>query len=112
MASNYLITLEHVAVKLLAQAGIEGRTALKLLMPLIQGAVDNLEQAGMPQALTGPISRGDTATLEKHLAALEMQPASIRDLYRQLGVESLELGEAKGNMAPGSAEKIRQLLSR
>lgn len=111
IASNYLVTLEQIAVKMLGHAGIENQTALNLLMPLIQGAVDNLNQSGIPQALTGPISRGDIATLEKHLQALDQLPENMGDIYKRLGIESVELGRAKGSMAPGSEEEILRLLS-
>jgi len=111
VASNYLITLESIAVELLATAGIPKQQALSLLMPLIQGSVDTLVQSGLPDAITGPISRGDTKTIEKHLHALGNEPESSLQFYKMMGLEALKLAKARQNMAPGSEILIRDLLT-
>ena len=111
ISSNYLTTLEAMAVELLAGTGISRQDALALLRPLIQGGVDNLANIGLPDSLTGPISRGDSSTVEKHLLAMESAPDSHRKLYKMMGLETLRLASEKGKMAPGSEALIRQLLA-
>ena len=110
VSSNYLATLEATAIKMLTETGISKQNALALLMPLIQGSVDSLSNLGLPDALTGPISRGDVQTIEKHLCAMQKGPESQRSLYKTLGLETLKLAKAKGQMARGSEELIRELL--
>src|SRR4051794_25481484 len=61
MASNFLVTLEAAAERLAATAGV-GRD---LLVPLVRATVENWAALG-PAALTGPIARGDTATVARH----------------------------------------------
>ncbi len=96
VASNYLVVLAALAVQLFAQAGIDSKDALHSLLPLMKGTVHNLEEVGIPQALTGPIARGDSAVVRGHLQQLLPQQAA---LYRLLGKKALELGQAKWQQA-------------
>jgi predicted short-subunit dehydrogenase-like oxidoreductase (DUF2520 family) len=95
-ASNYLVTLTHAAVSLLGQVGIDRDAALTALRPLQHRSVD---VAGLPP--TGPIARGDAATVAAHLRAVgpELEP-----LYRALGRATLPL------VSPAAAAAVRELL--
>lgn len=92
VASNYLVVLTSLAVELFAEAGIRGEEALASLLPLMKGTLSNLEQVGLPQALTGPIARGDGQVVQGHLDHL---PSKLVEIYQGLGVKALELGESK-----------------
>lgn len=92
VASNYLAVLASLAVELFAEAGIERKEALESLLPLMKGTLSNLEQVGLPQALTGPIARGDVQVVQGHLKQL---PPNLVDIYKRLGSKALELGEGK-----------------
>ena len=109
-ASNYLITIEHLAVNILEQTGIEKTTALRLLLPLIRGASENLHQQGLPDALAGPISGGDVNTIRSHLTALSKMPEDYLLLYQSLGLASLEIAREKGKMNADSEQRTRRLL--
>jgi len=95
-ATNYLVTLTHVAASLLERAGLEREAALAAMRPLQHRTVD---VAGLPP--TGPIARGDAATVAAHLRAVgpELEP-----LYRALGRATLPL------VPPRSADAVRELL--
>jgi predicted short-subunit dehydrogenase-like oxidoreductase (DUF2520 family) len=81
IASNFLVTLEESAVRLLQAAGVdEGRARLG---PLVLRTATNWSEDG-PEALTGPIARGDEATVERHLEAIEAECPELLDLYRAL----------------------------
>jgi len=92
VASNYLVVLASLAVELFTEAGIPPEGALASLLPLMKGTIHNLEQVGLPKALTGPIARGDGQVVQGHLEHL---PAKLLDIYRGLGLKALELGETK-----------------
>ena len=81
MAANYTVALAGVAERLAIEAGVPRDIAERLYLPLIRGAVANLE-AGPVAALTGPVRRGDVRTVEAHLSALT---SNDRELYRLLG---------------------------
>ena len=66
IASNFLVTLEGFAERLAGTAGI-GREPLAAL---VQASVANWVALGAQQALTGPIARGDEATVARQRAAV------------------------------------------
>jgi len=114
VASNYLVVLASVAVELFAEAGIQGEDALVSLLSLMRGTLYNLEQVGLPQALTGPIARGDAQVVQGHL---DRMPPKLMDIYRGLGSKALELGENKkaqqGDTYPQEAlNQLKLLLER
>ncbi len=114
VASNYLVTLAALAVRLFEEAGIERQEALESLLPLMKGALQNLEKVGLPQALTGPIARGDVDVIQN---PLEHMPKDISFMYRALGQYTLEIGQEKmiqnGNAyQPEVWEKMRDIFSK
>jgi predicted short-subunit dehydrogenase-like oxidoreductase (DUF2520 family) len=100
IASNYVVVLASVAEGLALKAGVPPADARALYLPLMQGTVANLT-LGPASALTGPVRRGDAATVRRHLAALA--PAD-RALYRALGLVALSLAREAGlGQAPAAA---------
>jgi predicted short-subunit dehydrogenase-like oxidoreductase (DUF2520 family) len=67
MASNFLVTLEQNASRLLSDSGVEDPRAV--LAPLVRRTLENWIADG-PEALTGPIARGDEATVRRHREAI------------------------------------------
>ena len=81
MASNLLVALEESAVELLSAAGIaDGR---ELLSPLVLRSAANWSEHGAA-ALTGPIARGDEATVRAHREALRERAPELLDAYEAL----------------------------
>lgn len=74
IAGNYLVTLFRTASALFDEVGAPPEA----LVPLMERTIAN----GF--ALTGPIARGDRATVEAHLAALEARAPEVAMLYRAL----------------------------
>lgn len=94
MASNLLVALEQSAAELLDRIGIEnGR---ELLAPLVLRSAANWTERG-PEALTGPIARGDETTVERHRAALAEAAPELLALYDALA------GRAKAIAGPVTA---------
>ena len=81
IASNFLVALEESAAELLDSCGVDD--ARELLAPLVLRTAANWAEHG-PEALTGPIARGDEATVARHLAALAEADPDLLDLYRTL----------------------------
>jgi predicted short-subunit dehydrogenase-like oxidoreductase (DUF2520 family) len=97
-AANYAVVLLGVGERLMARAGIAPEEAREALAGLAAGAVANTALHGPASALTGPVSRGDDATIRLHLARLS---AEERPLYCLLGQVALDLARAAG--LPGEA---------
>jgi predicted short-subunit dehydrogenase-like oxidoreductase (DUF2520 family) len=108
IASNYLVTLLALSVKLWQSFGKSEEEAITALLPLVKGTINNIENIGIPNCLTGPISRGDNGTIEKHLKALKIAP-DILAIYRQLGKETLPLAQARGSVDGETAQKLEGL---
>src|SRR5215204_1569400 len=82
MVSGNVTALFDVALEMLAECGLDRKTARSILLPLIASTLRNLETKYPAQALTGTFSRGDVATVKRHLDALKNKEVS--DLYRIL----------------------------
>jgi predicted short-subunit dehydrogenase-like oxidoreductase (DUF2520 family) len=106
-ASNYVVTLYALAERLLMSLGAERTTADAALNPLISAAVENLQTRGIPDALTGPLTRADVGTVSQHLQALETVDSEAAKLYRQLARMTLPLAAARGI----SVEALKRLLA-
>ena len=95
-ASNYGVTLYAIAERLLMQIGAESEVSSLALNTLISGMVRNLQVIGIPDALTGPVVRGDVGTIEAHLEALQLFDPTLAALYRQLAIQTLPLATRRG----------------
>jgi predicted short-subunit dehydrogenase-like oxidoreductase (DUF2520 family) len=77
IASNFLVTLEDAAERLAATAGADR----DLLVPLVRATVENWAAAGGPRALTGPIARGDEATVARQRDAVAERTPDLLPLF-------------------------------
>ncbi|MDQ0378755.1 putative short-subunit dehydrogenase-like oxidoreductase (DUF2520 family) [Amycolatopsis thermophila] len=105
--ANHLITLVDDCVDLLRGAGIGN--AERMLGPLLSAALDNALRHG-DRALTGPVARGDTGTLRKHLAVLEATDPAIVPAYTSLARRTARRAESAGLLEPRAAAEITELL--
>lgn len=105
VSSNYLVTLMKIASDIAATGNIEEETALKILLPLADSSLQNITKEGLEDALTGPISRGDTDTVQKHIMALRDHP-ELYKLYKSLGLYTLSLIE---NLNDSVKEELKGL---
>ncbi len=112
VASNYLVTLMRLSFELLQASGVPEREAYGVLKPLISGTLNNIERVGIPDALTGPIARGDVDTVSDHLSALRQLSETAADLYTRLGQATIEIGTAKGSLPTDAAAQLSRLFSK
>jgi predicted short-subunit dehydrogenase-like oxidoreductase (DUF2520 family) len=80
IASNFLVTLEDVAERIGATAGLPR----ELLAPLVRATVDNWARLGAERALTGPVARGDAETLRRQRAAVQARAPELLELFDAL----------------------------
>jgi predicted short-subunit dehydrogenase-like oxidoreductase (DUF2520 family) len=91
IASNFLITLEATAERVLTTAGVDR----ELLVPLVRATVDNWAALGAERALTGPVARGDDATVARQRAAIAERTPELLRLFDALVDATRELAAAK-----------------
>lgn len=112
VVSNYLVTLIDFGVRLLESTGIPRSSGMKALLPLIQGTVNNIENIGIPTALTGPIARGDLSTILKHLDCLEEMAPELMKLYSWLGFYTARIAVEKGTIDIRAMEEFQRVFIR
>jgi predicted short-subunit dehydrogenase-like oxidoreductase (DUF2520 family) len=97
VASNFLVTLQAAAETIAGGAGLEPEQARALLAPLVRQTVENIAELGPEAALTGPVARGDEATVAAQRAAVEETAPELVDLFDELVRRTRELA---GQEAP------------
>jgi predicted short-subunit dehydrogenase-like oxidoreductase (DUF2520 family) len=80
IAANFLVTLEGAAERLAATAGVPR----ELLVPLARAALENWAANGAEQALTGPVARGDEATIARQREAIEQRAPDLLEAFDAL----------------------------
>lgn len=84
IAANHLVALLGQVQRIAAAADVP----FAAFLPLVRSAIDNVAELGPREALTGPVARGDSGTVSRHLAALSDRE---RDAYLALAREALLL---------------------
>ncbi|MGM0643883.1 MAG: Rossmann-like and DUF2520 domain-containing protein [Thermodesulfobacteriota bacterium] len=111
VASNYLVTLEDFALSLLKEAGLSGEKGYEILEPLIRGTLNNIRNKGPVDALTGPVARGDTAIVERHIIDMEKTSPEFAVLYKLLGMHTLMLARKRGELGSETVSELERLFS-
>ena len=107
-AANHLITLVAQAMDLLRKAGVA--EPARLLAPLLSASLDNALRFG-DAGLTGPVARGDAATVAAHVAALEESTsAPAVAAYVAMARLTADRALAAGILRPADAERLLDVL--
>ncbi len=96
IASNFLVTIEGLAERLARTAGLEREP----LVALVRATVDNWAEQGAERALTGPIARGDEATIARQRAAIAARLPAELELFDALVDATRRLAAARMVTAP------------
>jgi predicted short-subunit dehydrogenase-like oxidoreductase (DUF2520 family) len=90
LASNFLVTLEAAAERIADSAGAERA----LLVPLVRATVENWAALGPERSLTGPVARGDEATVALQRAAIAQRAPDLLALFDALVQATRELASS------------------
>ncbi len=99
IASNFLVTIEGAAERVAATAGVDR----ELLVPLVRAAVDNWAALGPQRALTGPVARGDEATVAAQRDAISERTPELVELFDALVQATRELAAGSRERRDGPA---------
>jgi len=111
LAAGGFVALLDAIAELGAVAGLDEAGALAIYGPLIEGTLGNARALGIEAALTGPMTRGDTGTLDAHLAALRAYAPGVLPLYVAAAHREIDLALDRGALAPETASVMRESLS-
>lgn len=109
LASNYLTALLDASVELGTQGGLPVEKVKQALLPLVETTLKNASQQPFDEALSGPIKRGDVATVRQHLDLLDNQP-ELKNVYCVLGLQTVKLAESSGELGESIAQDLREML--
>jgi predicted short-subunit dehydrogenase-like oxidoreductase (DUF2520 family) len=104
--ANYTVALVGVAERLARGAGVPADIAARIYLPLLGGAVANLNALGPAASLTGAVRRGDEQTIRAHLKALS---AEDRTLYRTVSRAAITLAREAG-LSESAAKRVNDVL--
>jgi predicted short-subunit dehydrogenase-like oxidoreductase (DUF2520 family) len=96
MASNALNAVLDAAMILMAHAGVAREPALRAIAPLARTSLQNALASGPRAALTGPVVRGDAATVAAHTEALRHVESTVAKLYEASALHLLQLARQRG----------------
>lgn len=105
LASNAITALAYTAKQLLPSG-----VPLDALFPLMRGAVENLVSIGLPNALTGPIDRGDVATVQRHIEEIDETTPEVAPAYRALSQVMLSLATQKNVLTTDQIDTLEHVL--
>lgn len=110
LAASGVLAVLAEAQSLWRAAGLAPADALAALAPLTRGALDTAAARGLAGAVSGPIARGDTGVLARHLDALAAAGLQA-DLLLALGRRQLALAEAAGRLDAAQVMALAALLA-
>jgi predicted short-subunit dehydrogenase-like oxidoreductase (DUF2520 family) len=94
-ASNYLVTVLDAALRAYQAAGVPEEVARELARPLATETLANVFRMGPAAALSGPIARGDHATVARQQLAVQRWDPATGALYQALVAPTEDLARRK-----------------
>ncbi|MFM7147095.1 MAG: Rossmann-like and DUF2520 domain-containing protein [Actinomycetales bacterium] len=109
LGANGLVTLVNAALDLLRESGVAD--ARRLIEPLLQASLENALRLG-DQALTGPVARGDAATVAAHLETIAQVQLEVAQAYRAMARLTALRAVDSGLLPATAAESLLDVLAR
>lgn len=90
--------------------GASEAATVQALLPLVQGTLASIAQTGLARGMPGPVSRGDVASVRKHVDAIaQFDPQRLR-LYQELCERTVQLALAGERIDASTAARVRAVL--
>lgn len=110
LLANGAAALAAAAAEGMTRAGVDASEAPAMLSVLLESVGRNLRELGLPQALTGPVRRGDGAAVAAHRRVLSDKAPELSRLYRALAIAQLPLARHLGEASPAAFDAIEAQL--
>jgi predicted short-subunit dehydrogenase-like oxidoreductase (DUF2520 family) len=111
LAAGGFVALLDAIAELGRVAGLDEAGSLAIYGGLIEQTLGNARALGIARSLTGPMTRGDVGTLERHLDALRRHAPAALPLYEAAAEREIALAEGRGTLAPETAATMRRMLA-
>lgn len=110
MVAGGAVALVTAAAEVMSAAGVERRSAVKMLASLLASAAANVGRLGTEASLTGPMRRGDVARVTGHLRVVEGVAPRWRGLMRELLAAQVPISRAIGQAGEAELGQIEHVL--
>lgn len=111
LVANGAAALAAIGASLLQASGVPAADAPKMLGPLLRSVADNVEKLGFPDALTGPVRRGDAGSVERQIALLRDRLPAALPLFLASTSAQLPMARALGDAPPKDFDAIERVLA-
>lgn len=111
LVANGAAALAALGTELLVVAGVPREVAPKMLGPLLRSVAENVEALGFPAALTGPIRRGEAATIERQGALLREKLPALLPFFVESGRAQMPIARALGEARPEAFDALEKTLA-
>ena len=112
LVANGAAALAAVGAELLVVSGVPRAETSKMLGPLLRSVAENVEKLGFPEALTGPVRRGDAAAIERQIALLAERLESALPLFVASAWAQLPLARKIGDAPPKAFDAMEAVLTK
>lgn len=112
LVANGAAALAALGTELLVASGVPREDAPKMLGPLLRSVAENVEALGFPDALTGPVRRGDAGAIERQLTLLGDRAPDALPLYVASGLAQLPLAARIGDATKTQLDEVRAVLTK
>jgi predicted short-subunit dehydrogenase-like oxidoreductase (DUF2520 family) len=106
LLANGAAALAAQAAEVLVASNVPRTVAPKVLGPLLRSVADNVETIGFPEALTGPVRRGDVRAIKRGAATLAARTPAVLPLYRSVVAAQLPLARDLGEVPQQALQDI------
>jgi predicted short-subunit dehydrogenase-like oxidoreductase (DUF2520 family) len=107
--ANHLPTLVQAGLETFEQAGVSREDGLAIAGPILRDVLEAVLERGPAAALTGPVARGDSMTVARHLEKLSHADADLAALYAALARATADVSAEKGEASVDGLLAIREL---
>lgn len=111
LVANGAAALAAVGATLLERSGVPRAVVPAMLGPLLHSVAENVQRLGFPEALTGPVRRGDVDGLRKHFGVLQERLPSALGLFAASAAAQLPLARAIGDASKEALDEIANFLT-
>jgi predicted short-subunit dehydrogenase-like oxidoreductase (DUF2520 family) len=106
LLANGAAALAAQAAEVLVASNVPRKEARKLLGPLLRSVAENVEVLGFPDALTGPVRRGDPSAIERGAQTLAARAPEALPLYKAAVLAQVPLARALGEVEKNALDSI------
>jgi predicted short-subunit dehydrogenase-like oxidoreductase (DUF2520 family) len=110
LVANGAAALAAMGEALLVASGVPRGDAPKMLGPLLRSVAENVEALGFPEALTGPVRRGDAGAIQRQVELLRTRLPAALPLFLASAWAQLPLARAIGDAPPQSFDELERVL--